>query len=463
MAGDGGNIFDVTADDAGTVNGGAFDAVENLVSGDGQDTFNLSAALSGNISAGGGDDTVNVNDGGGAAFIDGGAGTNDVVSYAGQLAGLEINTSGFTNFESLVGSDFNDTINLNSDQNDDFLINGGAGSDEFVAESGSTIAGDLTVNNVESAAIDANINATNVTLDVAGEVTTDGGIITAQALDVDSSGGQALETSVQTFTGTNSGTGNMSLSNTGTLTVQNVTQSGSGDLAITTDGNMTQSGDVTSSGGSILMSASNGSLSMNNGTNAVSSGGDITYSSDAAGGDVTIGSLRTCAGTECTSGDTGVVSVFSENGDVLGNTNPVHITAATAVIDADGNIGVSLSNPLVFEGMLADVTRITISFSGEAFIDTRGSLFQVTSGSIGDVTEVTGISRETAASAQAAALEEDTSVDWAAFSEDVTVYEVNNEGVQLPQDQQEDDFAKLKQLEEAEAEPVPVSQLIETR
>ena len=83
----------------------------------------------------------------------------------------------------------------------------------------------------------------------------------------------------------------------------------------------------------------------------------------------------------------------------------------------------------------------------QAFIDTRGSLFQVVAGDIGNVTELSGIGKETAASAQAAALEEDTAVDWAAFSEDVTVYEVNNEGVQLPQDQQEDDFAKLKQLE----------------
>ena len=113
--------------------------------------------------------------------------------------------------------------------------------------------------------------------------------------------------------------------------------------------------------------------------------------------------------------------------------------------------------------MLTDVTRIFISFSGQAFINTNDSLFQVVTGNIGDVTELSGIGKETAASAQAAALEEDTSVDWAAFSEDVTVYEVNNEGVQLPQDQQEDDFAKLKKLEEAEAEPVPVSQLIETR
>ena len=59
------------------------------------------------------------------------------------------------------------------------------------------------------------------------------------------------------------------------------------------------------------------------------------------------------------------------------------------------------------------------------------------------------ISQKAAASAAlAAAIREDSDVDWAAYSEDITVYEISNEGVQLPEQQQFDEFSKLHEEED---------------
>jgi len=460
---DAGNIFDVTAADAGTLNSQIFSDVENLTGGAGADTFNLSADLSGNLSAGAGDDTVNVNDNGSAGSMDGGAG-NDVVSYAARSAAVTVNTNDAAKIESIFGSGFDDTIILDSsDHGGDLSIDGGAGSDEFIVAASSTIAGDLTVSGVESAAINADVSVTNnVTLSVDGVVTSAGGEISAQSLDVTSIGGQSLDTGIQTYTSSNSGGGNIRLANSGSLDLQDVSQTGGGDISIESDGgSITQSGDISTSGGGIEVTALGGELVMANGTSASSNGGDITYS--GGGGDVTIGTLTTCVGLPCTAVDSGVVSVSSTNGDILGNGNDVHITADTAELYSDGDIG---SDPnaggtrVVFNGMLRDDVRISLDFAGTAYVDTRGAKLESTNDNVNDLAE---LQITTIATEQAASQARRKSVDWAAYSEDVTVYEVNNEGVQLPQDQQVDDFARLIEPKESDATPVPLGQLMDAR
>ena len=56
---------------------------------------------------------------------------------------------------------------------------------------------------------------------------------------------------------------------------------------------------------------------------------------------------------------------------------------------------------------------------------------------------------EALAAAQAAGLEQEEEVDWAAYDEDITLYEINNEGIQLPADQQlDDEFARKSGADE---------------
>ena len=38
-------------------------------------------------------------------------------------------------------------------------------------------------------------------------------------------------------------------------------------------------------------------------------------------------------------------------------------------------------------------------------------------------------------------------MDWAAYSEDITVYEINNEGVKLPDVEEVDEFVKVEDEE----------------
>ena len=77
---------------------------------------------------------------------------------------------------------------------------------------------------------------------------------------------------------------------------------------------------------------------------------------------------------------------------------------------------------------------------GDSYIDSGNRDFT----SAGRVFDQSEGNRETAASAQAAAQEDEEAVDWAAFSEDITVYEINNEGVQLPEEEEEDEFVKIE-------------------
>ncbi|MDJ0908260.1 MAG: filamentous hemagglutinin N-terminal domain-containing protein [Woeseiaceae bacterium] len=455
------NTFNVTDTNQGDLNGVGFTNIENLTGGAGNDTFNFTGALGGTASGGAGDDTFNVEDNGSANSYNGGAG-NDTLTYAMRSAGVTINTSESDAVENIVGSAFDDTINLNGDQSTGLSIDGGGstGSDSFTVTADSTLGGDLTVTNVDSAAINFDVTANNVTLDVNGAITQAGGVITGQTLTTTSVGGQDILGDVVAFNATNTGSGDIILSNASGVDITGVSQSGGGEVDIDSEGDSAQSGNITTDGGNVSIAVNDGSLAMAAGTSTLSNGGNIDYSTTGTGGDIVVGSLRTCRNAACEGdspgpADTGVVTITTSNGDILSaQPGTVNVTSDTAVLTAEGDIGAP-DNRFTFDGMLIDVERITLNFSGTAFVDSRGILFATNN--FAGLDDISDARRETAASAQAAALDEDTSVDWAAYSEDITVYEINNEGVNQPQAEEDDEFANLKG-DEAEA-PIPVSQV----
>ena len=434
---DAGNAFVINAANAGTANGIGFTGIDNLTGGAAADVFTFTGALTGTAAGLGGDDVFNVGDNGDAGLFDGGSGA-DSLSYAARTSGATVDMANVDAIESVTGSGFGDTFNLNGDESNDIAIDGGAGSDLFAVISNSQITGDLDVSNVEAVSIDADLSANNVNLAVNGAINQSGGVLSAQTLTTSTVGGQTIVGSVDSFNAINSGGGDISLGNDGDLVVTSIAQTGGGAVSVGTAGNLSQSGGITADGGGISMSASDGSITMAAGTEANSNGGDIDYITTGAGGDITLGTLITCA--DCgVAGSTGAVTITAI-GDILGQANQTHVTAVTAWLNSGGDIGASIT-PIVFRKMGAG-TAIDLQFIGRAFIDSGD--FGFTASDLNSVSDVFAATRETAASAQAAAQEEEEEVNWAAYSQDITVYEINNEGVQLPEDEEEDEFVRIK-------------------
>ncbi len=118
----GNDVFTVSATDAGDVGGIQFSSFENLEGLQGNDSFTVDAPLSGSLSGGDNDDTFNLNDDA-AGGVDGGAGSNDIVSYAGRGAAVTVSVSTFANVETLIGSGFADVLE-GTTGNDTFTITG---------------------------------------------------------------------------------------------------------------------------------------------------------------------------------------------------------------------------------------------------------------------------------------------------------------------------------------------------
>lgn len=242
------DVFLVTATDSGSANGVSFNAFENLDGLAGNDAFQFFASLSGTASGGAGNDTFNFNDGGSAGSIDGGAGS-DTVSYAGLTSGANVDLGDFVAVESVVGTDFNDTISLNGDQGN-INIDGGAGSNSFNVISNSLISGDLTVNNVDEAVIGANVTANNISLIVGGNVTQNAGTaISAGSLTLTSVGGATLTegNDADILNASNSGGGNFNYTDVDDLTVSGISNSGA-NVLLEVGGNLNIDGAINTTG-----------------------------------------------------------------------------------------------------------------------------------------------------------------------------------------------------------------------
>ena len=477
IGGVGPNTWTVTSDDTGTLNGQAFSDIENLTGNENVDNFQIDAVVSGTVAGQGDNDVFDFGGSDGSAgFVDGGAGT-DAVSFAGRTSGVTVDMANINAVESLTGSALDDTFNINGDEGSSITIAGGGGIDTVAIISSSQITGDLNVSDVDAVSIgaDLDVGANNIDLAVDGAITQSGagGVLTAQSVTTSSVGGQTLDSVTGTFTALNSGSGDISLTNTGDLVIAGISQTGgsvsinttgalnqtgavtaTAGISLSATGEVTQSDDITITGvGDVSVTTTGGSIVMDEGAVTHSNGGDITYETTGTDADITLATLRTC--DDCSApGSTGDVVVRTSDGDILGyqkpNQDDAHITAASASLIAGGNIGTSeiliklrKMNP---QGDASDSGKpIFLEFSGTANVDSEINIGVAVS----EISNLAGLNLSVLAVAgqvtadQAATQEDEKEVDWAAYSEDITLYEINNEGVQLPEQEEVDEFVRI--------------------
>jgi hypothetical protein len=461
VGGAGPNAWTVTSDDAGTLNGQAFSDIENLTGNGNVDNFDIDAVVTGTVAGLDGNDVFDFGGATGrAGFVDGGAGT-DSMTFASRTTGVIVDMANVDGVESLTGSTLDDEFNINGNEGNGITIAGGGGTDTVAVIGSSQIAGDLIVTDVDAASIgaDLDVGVNDISLTVDGAITQSGagGVLTAQSLTTSTVGGQTLDSAVGTFTASNSGSGDINLTNTGDLVITSINQTG-GSVLIDTDGALSQTGGITSSGGDIRVTTTGGNIVMAEGVVTRSNGGDITYETTGTDADITLANVRTC--DDCSAaGSTGDVIIRAADGSILGyaiaNQDDAHITGYSVSLIAGEDIGT--------EQVLIKLRRINAqgnaSNSGEPiFLEWFGSLFLDNEFGIGiaisdltsldlaalqNATITTQLSATQANADQAATQGDIEEVDWAAYSEDITLYEINNEGVQLPEQEEVDDFAKI--------------------
>jgi hypothetical protein len=443
------------------LNGQAFSDIENLTGNGNVDNFDIDAVVTGTVAGLDGNDVFDFGGATGrAGFVDGGAGT-DSMTFASRTTGVIVDMANVDGVESLTGSTLDDEFNINGNEGNGITIAGGGGTDTVAVIGSSQIAGDLIVTDVDAASIgaDLDVGVNDISLTVDGAITQSGagGVLTAQSLTTSTVGGQTLDSAVGTFTASNSGSGDINLTNTGDLVITSINQTG-GSVLIDTDGALSQTGGITSSGGDIRVTTTGGNIVMAEGVVTRSNGGDITYETTGTDADITLANVRTC--DDCSAaGSTGDVIIRAADGSILGyaiaNQDDAHITGYSVSLIAGEDIGT--------EQVLIKLRRINAqgnaSNSGEPiFLEWFGSLFLDNEFGIGiaisdltsldlaalqNATITTQLSATQANADQAATQGDIEEVDWAAYSEDITLYEINNEGVQLPEQEEVDDFAKI--------------------
>ncbi|MCY2990939.1 MAG: autotransporter-associated beta strand repeat-containing protein, partial [Planctomycetota bacterium] len=157
----------------------------------------------------------------------------------------------------------------------------------------------------------------------AGGVITDSGAITGTTLTTSSVGGTVLDfgDTVSTFNATNTGSGNIQLTNTaGTLTVTGISQAGGGNVTVGNTGQLTTSGAIST--------AANGTISLTATGNTLTLGSTVT-----AGGSGTV----TLAATGATS-DILVTATVSSTSGAIGATAGRNVTLSTGDVTTSGNV-----------------------------------------------------------------------------------------------------------------------------
>jgi hypothetical protein len=249
---------------------------------------------------------------------------------------------------------------------------------------------------------------------------------------------------VGSFNATNTGSGNISLANSGDLDVSGISQSGGGSVFVGTEGDLSQSGGITVDGGNISISAADGSITMVAGTETDSNGGDIDYATTgAAGGEITLGTLRTCPMCDAggVSGDITVTAI----GDILGQAGQTHVTAVTAWLESGAGIG-SSATPIVFDNMsqsgdAGNGAPIHLQVAEESFVDSGNTLF-TSSGPVND--ESASSTSDVAKAFTVGQWREEEEIVQDAFPEDSTVYEIIDNGLRFQEEQQTNALATLR-------------------
>jgi hypothetical protein len=212
----------------------------------------------------------------------------------------------------------------------------------------------------------------------------------------------------------------------------NATNSTSGDVVVNNTQAMTAS--VVNDNGNIVIDNSIGK-----------SDGDLTLGLVQSGQNLTITSDGSIFRTQNS----------SSIGIVGSSTSQAIVTAGT---NADDDVGTS-AIPLAFVNFASQnlpngEAPIIITAGGFAYVAPGLSPVDITAG-LGFELANSAINSAVAelTAADAAGREDSTDIDWAAYSKDIQLYAINNEGVQLPENMRLDEFVMLKrQMEQEEAE-----------
>ena len=444
LFGDAGNdVFNLSANVTGTVDGGA-----------GADTFNVTTNVTGNLQGGAGDDTFvfangvvltgNVDGGSGKDTLDHSAasslsvtltGLGPVDGFDGTQAAI---TGGFTNIDAiigngtstLIGANVNSTWNLGNTsqitaggQSIEFegfrTLRGGSGNDSVQFTGTPSGTGDFSFDggagsNPVAVNGPVNLGAGKITLLNVGPITqTAAGVLSASLLTIESTGGVELLTAanqLQSILVTNQGGGSVRVRNAGTMTA-NVSNAGVVDVSDTIELVVGGSGDLL--------------------IGTLTSDGDFKIS---AGGNI----LATGSGTQFVGGP-----------------------LSQAVLQAGNSIGIQV-DPVEFAGFSSQLlpgrgAPIVLIYPASAFINTLSGALVDDQG--GRAINSFSVQSAVLGQSDAASREDATDIDWAAYSKDIRLYSINNEGVQQPEDQRLDEFVQWQRWMRLFADEVKNSQV----
>ncbi|MGA9852407.1 MAG: hypothetical protein WBR15_05690, partial [Gammaproteobacteria bacterium] len=375
------NIWDVTASNAGTLNGAlSFSNFQTLIGGSGADTFNLSAGVSGSINGGGGSDRVNI-----------------VNSFTAPAPTLTINDVGII-ADSAGAIITATTLDISG------ATSIGSASHPLLANlialqiTNSTGNAFISTGSVDLQGI--NLGSGSLTLTSSGAITdVTGQSVIAGTLDLTAATGigtaaAPLETAVNTLNAAVTGVGNIDVNNSGALALGAISTA-DGTIDITSSGAMTADGPITSGGnGAITLTTSSGALTTA-GSIAAGGSGDVNLS--AAGNLNLDSSVSSGTGTLFLIGGTGVTG--NGSGVLSGGAVDVSATSGNisfAGVSSGATAGTTLTAPgsITLQGFTTTRGALTINnggiFAVTGPVNLSGALAQIGVGSVLLDSSITG-------------------------------------------------------------------------
>ena len=282
-------------------------------------------------------------------------------------------------------------------------------SDASVTDADELILGDSTVSG------DLAATATTGSISNTGTLTV-GGTSTFTA----NGAGGSVDLDMLALTGaltadTSGSGGDVSIASTSALTVGQI-MAGSGEVSLDVGSDLTI-GTITNTNGDIVIDVEDGPLLIG----MLTTDGDFFLT--ATGGDALIGA-------------TGLGEAILTGSDT-----------SQALLTTTGTIGAGENGPIGFVGFAKQALPngelpIILEFNLFASVVTNGSPVENVLG--GTVSDPGAEAIAAGVQADAANREDSTDIDWAAYSEEIELYAINVDGVQLPEDQRLDEFSQLR-------------------
>ena len=286
---------------------------------------------------------------------------------------------------------------------------------------------------VDSGALDITGISTGGDISLTTGSLTGSGTLEGDLLTTTTSAGSILDNSgniISVYTANDSGGGDIVLDNTGSLGLESVTTAGG--ITISSTGNIAQTDNIESTGGSdISVTSSAGSISMINGLNTTTTGGNITYQ---ASGDLALSLLDAADGTAA---NVGTVSVTSLSGNILSTDFfNASVRANTVNLTAANNIGQDEVNAFVLSSDIQG--KVTLNYAGNAYITTSPNLINLDIDDFGVGVINSGAARSAGTQrSQSSGLEDVGFIDLALFS-DINLFVIDGVGIALPADQSDE-------------------------